>query len=126
MSDTLAVSPRGPLRGMIGSLSGYGWTARLLGHYTRDRGALTLPQAVHRISGRPAARLGLNGRGLLREGAYADLVAFDPAQVNDRATFTAPRAHPAGFVHVLVNGRAVVSHGLRNDERPGRVLRRGA
>lgn len=126
MSDTLAVSPRGPLRGMIGSLSGYGWTARLLGHYTRDRGALTLPQAVHRISGRPAARLGLNGRGLLREGAYADLVAFDPAQVNDRATFTAPKAHPAGFVHVLVNGRAVVSHGLRNDERPGRVLRRGA
>jgi N-acyl-D-amino-acid deacylase len=125
MSDTLAVSPRGPLKDVVGSLSGYGWTARLLGHYARERGTLSLPEAVHRITGRPAARLGLRGRGLLREGAYADLVAFDPAQVNDRATVAKPGVHPSGFMHVLVNGCVVVSDGLRNDERPGRVLRRG-
>ena len=123
MSDALAVSPRGPLRGTIGSLGGYGWTARLLGDYTRERGVLTLAEAVHRISGRPAARLGLEGRGVLREGAFADLVVFDALGVRDQTSIAAPATHPTGFVHVFVNGRAVVRDGTRNDECPGRVLR---
>ena len=125
MSDALAVSTRGKLQGVIGSLGGYGWTARLLGHYSRERGVLTLAEAVHRISGRPAARLGLADRGVLREGAFADLVVFDAQRVRDDSSIEAPATHPGGFVHVFVNGRAVVRDGQRNDECPGRVLRAG-
>jgi N-acyl-D-amino-acid deacylase len=125
MSDTLAVSSSGPLKGTIGSLSGYGWTARVLGHYTRERGVLTLPQAVHRLTGRPAERLGLVDRGALRPGAFADIVVFDPARVQDRSSITAPARHPSGYVHVMVNGRPVLVDGVRNEEQPGRVLRAG-
>ncbi len=125
MSDTLSVSRRGPLAGSIGSLSGYGWTARLLGDYTHRRGVLTLEAAVHRITGRPAARLGLQDRGVLRAGAQADVVVFDAAQVQDRASAADPRVHPAGFVQVLVNGEFVVRDGLRTEAQPGRVLRCG-
>ena len=123
MSDTLAVSRHGALKDTIGSLSGYGWTARLLGHYTRDRGVLTLPEAVHRITGRPAARLQLRQRGLLKVGHFADVVVFDAAQVQERASIATPAVHPAGFVHVLVNGQLVLQDGQRNGARPGRVLR---
>ncbi len=123
MSDTLAVSQRGPLRDTIGSLSGYGWTARLLGHYARDRGVLSLPEAVNRITGRPAQRLGLKDRGCLQPGAFADVVVFNPALVNHLATIETPARHPSGFVHVMVNGEMVVRDGVRNDLRPGRVLR---
>lgn len=123
MSDTLAVSRRGPLRHTVGALSGYGWTARLLGHYTRERGILSLPDAVHRITGRPAQRLNLRDRGVLREGAYADITVFDATRVQDQSSITAPATHPSGFVHGLVNGRVVPQDGVRNDERPGRVLR---
>ena len=126
MSDTLAVSRHGPLKDVIGSLSGYGWTARLLGHYARDRGVLTLAQAVARITVRPAERLGLAGRGLLRAQGFADVVVFDPARVQDQSSIAAPAVHPSGFVHVLVNGRPVVLDGVRNHERPGRVLRGAA
>ncbi len=125
MSDTLAVSQRGPLKEMIGSLSGYGWTARLLGHYARDRGVLSLAEAVHRITGRPASRLGLSDRGLLREGAYADVVVFDAQRVHDAASIKEPARHPTGFTHVLVNGQSVLRDGVRNDACPGRVLRAG-
>jgi N-acyl-D-aspartate/D-glutamate deacylase len=123
MSDSLTVSARGPLAGVIGSLGGYGWAARLLGHYARERGVLSLVQAVHCLSGRPAARLGLADRGVLRAGAFADVVVFDPDAVGDRSSISEPAHHPAGFVNVFVNGRAVVRDGRRNEERPGRVLR---
>ena len=125
MSDTLSVSTKGPLAGVIGSLSGYGWTARLLGGYARDRGVLPLAEAVHRITGRPAARLGLVDRGLLRSGALADVVVFDAGAVGDRATAVRPQVHPIGFAHVIVNGVFVLRDGQRNDERPGCVLRCG-
>jgi N-acyl-D-amino-acid deacylase len=123
MSDTLALSQRGPLKGVIGSLSGHGWTARLLGHYARDRGVLSLAEAVHRITGGPAQRLGLADRGNLRTGAFADIAVFDPACVDDRSSVVAPFEHPAGFVHVMVNGQLAVHDGARNDSRTGRVLR---
>lgn len=123
MSDSLTVCNRGPLAGTIGSLGGYGWTARLLGDYARERGVLSLPEAVQCLSGRPAARLGLADRGFLRAGAYADLVVFDAVRVRDASTPAAPARHPAGFVHVWVNGQAVVRDGQRTEARPGRVLR---
>jgi N-acyl-D-amino-acid deacylase len=124
MSDTLAVSPHGPLKDVIGSLSGYGWTARLLGHYVRERGVLSLEEAISRITMRPAERLGLVGRGRLRPGGQADVVVLDASAVHDRSSVVQPRVHPVGFRHVLVNGRAVLRDGQRTAERPGQVIRR--
>ena len=123
ISDTLALTERGPLKGTIGSLSGYGWTARLLGHYVRERGVLSLADAVACITGKPAERLGLRDRGRLRAGAWADIVVFDAGTVQDRSSFLMPRQHPAGVEQVLVNGVRVVRDGQRNDAQPGQVLR---
>lgn len=123
MSDTMALSPQGPLANMIGSLSGYGWVARLLGHYARDRGILSLAEAIARITSRPAERLGLRDRGMLTPGAFADAVVFDPSEVTDNATLRQPRAHPAGFDTVIVNGRLALAEGVPTGVRAGRVLR---
>ncbi|MFN0303786.1 MAG: N-acyl-D-amino-acid deacylase family protein [Burkholderiales bacterium] len=126
MSDTLALSRRGPLKNTIGSLSGYGWIARLLGHYVREKNILSLAEAVNRVTVRPAERLGLVDRGRLRAGAFADIVVFDPQAVHDRSSVLGPLVHPVGFVHVMVNGRIAVRDGVRNDAQPGRILRRVA
>ncbi len=123
MSDTMALTERGPLKGTIGSLSGYGWTSRLLGHYVRERGVLDLPDAISRITSKPADRLGLKDRGRIRTGAWADLVVFDAGTIEDRSSLLSPLRHPAGIEHVFVNGVSVVLDGKRNDAQPGRVLR---
>lgn len=123
MSDTLALTERGPLKGTIGSLSGYGWTSRLLGHYVRDRGVLDLPDAISRITSKPADRLGLKDRGRIQSGAWADLVVFDAGTIEDRSSFLSPLRHPAGIEQVFVNGVGVVRDGTRNDAQPGQVLR---
>nr|NIV39079.1 amidohydrolase family protein [Anaerolineae bacterium] len=73
----------------------------------------------------PAARLGLRDRGNVREGAYADLVVFDPATIADRATYAEPHRYPEGIHHVLVNGHFVVQDGVQTGELPGMVLRGG-
>jgi N-acyl-D-amino-acid deacylase len=103
----------------------YGTFPRVLGRYVRETGLLTLESAVHKMSGQPAARLGLKDRGVLREGMLADVVVFDPATVSDRATFAAPHQYPVGIPYVFVNGTAAVDDGRYMDLRPGRVLRRG-
>ncbi len=102
----------------------YGSTARVLGHYVREREVLSLESAVAKLSSVPAARLGLRDRGVVREGAYADLVVFDPATVADEATYTAPARYPTGIDHVIVNGRPAILDGAETGERPGRLLRR--
>jgi len=104
----------------------YGSTARVLGRYVRERGVLTLEAAVAKLSAVPAARLGLRDRGVVRGGAFADLVVFDPDTVLDLATYERPAVHPAGIRDVIVNGRAAVLDGTETGERPGRLLRRGA
>ena len=104
----------------------YGTFPRVLGHYVRERRLLGLEQAVHKMTGMPAARLGLTDRGRVAEGMAADLVVFDPATVRDRATFEQPHQYPEGIEHVLVGGVAVVDGGRYTDARPGRVLRRAA
>jgi N-acyl-D-aspartate/D-glutamate deacylase len=101
----------------------YGTFPRVLGHYARDEGVLTLADAVHRMTGMPAAKFGLAGRGVIEPGAWADLVLFDPATVDDVATYEAPRHYPAGIRGVWVNGTAVVRDGAHTGERPGRALR---
>ena len=102
----------------------YGTFPRVIGRYVRDEGVITLEDAVRKMTGMPAARLGLRDRGVLRPGAYADLVVFDPATVADRATFEAPHQYPAGIEFVLVNGVLAVDGGQFRDARGGRVLRR--
>jgi len=103
----------------------YGSTARVLGQYVRERGALRLETAVAKLSSVPAARLGLHDRGLVREGWAADLVVFDPATVRDLATYEAPAVYPAGIRDVVVNGGLAVRDGLETGVRGGRLLRRG-
>lgn len=102
----------------------YGSTARVLGHYVRDRGTLSLETAIAKLSSVPAARLGLRDRGVLREGAFADLVVFDPATVADVATYADPARYPIGIEHVVVNGRPAILAGVETGDRPGRLLRR--
>ena len=81
---------------------------------------LSLETAVAKLTSVPAARLGLRDRGVIREGAVADLVVFDPATVADEATYVDPGAPPVGIDHVIVNGRAAVLDGAETGERPGR------
>jgi N-acyl-D-aspartate/D-glutamate deacylase len=85
---------------------------------------MTLPEAIHKMSGMPAARLGLRDRGTLKTGMKADLVLFDPATVIDRATFEQPRALSTGIHRVWVNGALVWTGTAVTDARPGRVLSR--
>jgi N-acyl-D-amino-acid deacylase len=124
MSDTMALSRHAAMQPVVGSLSGYGWTARLLGHYVREAKVLTLADAVRRITSLPADRLGLTGCGRLAAGAPADVVVFDPARVQDRATMTEPKIHPAGFHHVLLDGIFTLRDGARTAHNPGRVVRK--
>jgi len=101
----------------------YGSTARVLGRYARDREVLTLESAVAKLTSVPAARLGLRDRGVVREGAMADLVTFDPGTVADTATYQDPARFPLGIIDVIVNGRPVILAGAETGERPGRLLR---
>ena len=103
----------------------YGTFPRVLGRYARDLGLLSLPAAVHKMTGRPAEVLRLRDRGVLREGAWADVTVFDPATVIDRATYAEPHQYPLGISTVIVNGVVVVDAGQHTGAVPGRVLRRG-
>ena len=100
----------------------YGNFARLLGKYVREEKLITLQEAVRRLSGFPAESLGLDRRGLLKEGMFADVVVFDPATVADRATFDKPHQYSIGVRHVLVNGVRVLKDGEPTDATPGRAL----
>jgi N-acyl-D-amino-acid deacylase len=102
----------------------WGTFPRVLGHYSREVGLFALEEAVRKMTGLSAARFGLAGRGVLAEGAYADITVFDPATVIDRATFTEPTLPAAGIAHVFVNGQPVWQQGKATGERPGRALRR--
>ena len=120
-SDGGAYAPYGPLSGSSPHPRGYGSFPRLLGHYVRDRKAMALEVAVHKISGLPARKLGLADRGVLRVGAVADVVVFDPGSVGDRATFEDPHQYPVGIPHVVVSG----VHTIRDGEQTGRMGGRG-
>ncbi|UFR02623.1 D-aminoacylase [Streptomyces sp. Go40/10] len=102
----------------------YGTFPRYLGHYVRELGVLSLEECVAHLTSRPAARLRLPDRGLVREGYRADLVLFDPETVAPGATFAEPRTLPAGIPYVLVDGRFAVEDGRRTDVLAGRSVRR--
>ena len=102
----------------------YGTFPRVLGTYVREQHVLTLPEAVRKMTGLPAHRLGLTDRGCLKAGCAADVTVFDAATVGHAGTFTQPHVYPTGIPYVIVNGRVVVARGEMTPERSGRVLRR--
>jgi N-acyl-D-amino-acid deacylase len=102
----------------------YGTFARVLSLYVRERNLLTLEDAVRRMTGFPAQRLGVVDRGLLRPGLKADVVVFDPARVRDAATYAQPHQYAEGFSLVVVNGEVVFDGEQMTEARPGRVLKR--
>ncbi len=97
-------------------------TARILGRYVRDEKLLPLEEAIRKMTSLPASRMRLADRGVVRAGAFADLVAFDLARVKERSTFTDPRHYSEGFAYVAVNGQLVVDGGRLTGARPGRPL----
>jgi N-acyl-D-amino-acid deacylase len=104
---------------------GAGTYPRVLGRFVREQRWLSLPEAVHKMTAQPAARLGLQDRGVVKAGMKADLVLFNPATVIDRATFEQPRALSTGISRVWVNGALVWTGSAVTEARPGRVLTRG-
>src|SRR5438093_2811180 len=100
----------------------YGNFARVLGKYVREEKVISLGEAVRRLSGLPATNLGLDRRGFIKEGMFADLVVFDPATIADRATFARPHQYAAGLKHVFVNGQQVLKDGEHTGATPGRAL----
>ena len=101
----------------------YGSAARILGHYVRETGTLSLSQAIRRMTSGPAARLGLQDRGILREGMIADLVAFDPELIAEKGTYQEPVQYPTGITSVLVSGKFAVKDGRLTGYRCGTALR---
>jgi N-acyl-D-amino-acid deacylase len=103
----------------------YGSYPRILGQFVRDEAILTVEDAVHKMTLGPAQRLGLRDRGVIKDGAIADLVVFDLATVRSHATHADPRRFPSGIEHVVVGGTLVVDGGRHTGATPGRALRRG-
>ena len=100
----------------------YGNFARVIGKYARDEKVVALPEAIRRLTSFPATNLGIKGRGVLREGYYADVVVFDPANVRDHATFAKPQQLATGVEQVFVNGTQVWRDGKHTGAKPGRFV----
>ena len=122
-TDSGAMATDGPLSDTKSHPRGWGSFPRILGKYVRDEHLLTLEEAIRKFTSRPAARVGLLDRGILRPGMMADITVFDPATIHDVATFEDPNRYSVGVKWVLVNGRAVVADGKITDARPGRALK---
>jgi N-acyl-D-amino-acid deacylase len=101
----------------------FGTFPRVLGHYVREEKVMPLETAIHKMTGMPAKKIRLKDRGVIRPGAFADLVAFDPAEIKDGATFTDPRQSPSGIGLVAVNGVVTVREGEMTGELAGRPVR---
>jgi N-acyl-D-amino-acid deacylase len=121
-SDGGSYAPYGALSGGSPHPRGYGTFPRMMGHYVRS-GALSLELAVHKATGMPARKLSLADRGVIEPGAFADLVAFDPATVADQATFENPHQYPLGIPLVVVNGQVTLREGEQTGARAGRAIR---
>ena len=122
-SDGSAVSAEGVFLKSNMHPRGYGNFARVFARYVRDEKLITIEEAVRRMTAQSAAVLGLHDRGQLKSGYYADVVVFDPATIQDRATYAAPHQYSTGVSSVLVNGVEALRDGEPTDARPGRVVR---
>jgi N-acyl-D-amino-acid deacylase len=124
-SDEASLAPEGVFLESNPHPRAYGNFARVLGHYTRDQGLMPLEAAIRKLTALPASNLGLRTRGRLEAGYCADLAIFDPAKIQDHATFDKPHQYATGMVHVFVNGVQVLEDGEHTGALPGRVVRRG-
>src|ERR1043166_2777224 len=122
-TDSGARATDGPLAGSKSHPRGWGTYPRILGRYVRDEKLMPLEFAIHKMTGLPAANVGLKQRGLLRQGYFADITIFDPKTIIDRATFEEPNQYPVGINYVIVNGQIEVDNGNRTPALAGRVLR---
>ncbi len=121
-SDEASQTPEAPFTKSNPHPRAYGNFARVLGKYVRDEKVLPMSDAIHRLSGQPATNLGLDHRGFLKDGMFADVVVFDPATISDRATFEKPHQYAVGVKHVFVNGVQVIKDGGHTGAKPGRAL----
>ena len=121
-SDEASQAPEGVFLKSNPHPRAYGNFARVLGKYARDEKVISLPEAVRRLSALPATNLGLDHRGFLKEGMFADVVVFDPAKIADRATYEKPHQYAVGVKDVFVNGVQVIKDGEHTDAKPGRAL----
>src|SRR5213082_1187684 len=121
-SDEASQAPEGVFLKSNPHPRAYGNFARVLGKYVREEKLVSLSDAVRRLSGLPATNLGLDRRGFIKEGMFADLVVFDPATIADRATFVQPHQYAAGVKHVFVNGQQVLKDGEHTGATAGRAL----
>ena len=121
-SDGSSMSPHGVLGQRRPHPRSYGTFPRVLGRYVREEKVLSLEEAVKKMTSVTADRFGLTDRGVICEGAWADLVLFDAQTVVDRATFTDPHQYPAGIPYVIVNGVVVIDQGQHTGALPGQVL----
>jgi N-acyl-D-amino-acid deacylase len=122
-SDGAAMAPEGVFLNSQPHPRGYGNFARLLGKFVRDEGVIPLEEAIRKLTSQPASNLGLMDRGKLEVGYFADVVAFDPAEIRDNATFEQPHQLATGMIHVFVNGVHVLKDGEHTGSLPGRVVR---
>ena len=125
-SDEAAPAPEGVFLKSNPHPRAYGTFARLLGRYVRDEGLAPLEEAIRRLTSFPATNLGLDRRGRLAHGYFADVVTFDPSRIADHATYADPHRFATGVADVFVNGEEVLRRGEHTGARPGRVLARGA
>ena len=121
-SDEASQAPEGLFLKSNPHPRAYGNFARVLGKYSRDEKVIPMKEAVRRLSGLPATNLGLDHRGFLKEGMFADVVVFDPATIADRATYEKPHQYAVGVKHVFVNGVQVLKDGEHTGAKPGRAL----
>jgi N-acyl-D-amino-acid deacylase len=122
-SDAEAPAPEGVFLKSNPHPRAYGTFARFLGKYVRDERVTTLEDAIRRLTAFPAENLKLHRRGMLRPGYHADIVVFDPARIQDHATFDKPHQLATGVLHVFVNGTQVLRDGEHTGAKPGRVVR---
>ena len=122
-SDAEALAPEGVFLKSNPHPRAYGNFARFLARYVRDERLMSLAEGVRRMTGLPATNLRLAGRGCLAVGCYADLAVFDPAKIQDHASFDSPHRYATGMTHVVVNGQPVLVGGEQTEARPGRVVR---
>ena len=121
-SDEASQAPEGVFLKSNPHPRAYGNFARVLGKYVRDEKVIPMKEAVRRLSGLPASNLGLDHRGFIKKGMFADVVVFDPATISDRATFEKPHQYAIGVKHVFVNGAQVIKDGEHTGAKPGRAL----
>ena len=123
-SDGYALAPYGPLGNGKVHRRSYRNHAEVLGHYVRERKVIRLEEAIRKMPSFPAQKLGLQDRGLLREGMKADIVVFDPKTVRDTTTRECPYSYAEGICHVLVNGSLTIDLGEHTHAQAGQFLRK--